>query len=236
MVRTKSPNRLEHILSSGVSTLLELGYRGTRLDEVARRAEVSVGTLYLYVGSKEALFELALRRVLGDDLPAETVLPFRGTSGAGITDWVWKRFKKISRFPVLNAAVSAPKPADPLAELESILGEVWEWLSSHWEAIELIERCARDWPELHMLYYKQFRRGVFEKATKYMTRRMDQGALRRYDDPATAMRVVAESLAFFAMHRHIRPDSANLDEATCRDTVIKMLIAGFDPSCSDRAK
>lgn len=236
MVRTKSRRRLGRILDAALDAFLELGYRGTRLDEVARRAGVSVGTLYLYAKGKEALFELVLRRAFKDPLPDVDHLPFAGTAGPDLVDWVWNRFQRISSFPRLEAAAAAPAPADPMAELEGIVRELWDWLSSHWQAIELIERCARDWPELHLLYYKQFRRGAFATATVCLARRMDEGVWRRYPDPATAMRVIVENVAFFAMHRHVRPDSASLDEDTCRETVIPLLLAGFDPRCGEAGR
>jgi hypothetical protein len=81
------------------------------------------------------------------------------------------------------------------------------------------------------LYYRDFRRGAFAIAVEYFQRRMAEGALRKYRDATTAMRVANEALSFFAMHRHVRPDSADLDERTCRETVISMLLAAFDPDC-----
>jgi AcrR family transcriptional regulator len=227
MARIKSPARLERILDAAADALLELGYRRTRLAEVAKRARVSVGTLYLYADSKESLFELVLRQAFGEEPPDLNAMPFEGSAGDDLIAWLWGRFNDITSFPVLEAAAASPRPEDPLLEMEHVLREIWAWVSKHWQALELIERCAQDWPELHLLFYKQFRRGVFGLATSLIQRRMDEGALRRYSDAATVVRVVAESVAFFAMHRHIRPDSSDLDEDTCRETVIAMLLAGF---------
>jgi AcrR family transcriptional regulator len=48
--------RPEEILEAALAVFGEQGYAGTRLDDVARRAGVSKGTLYLYFSSKEDLF------------------------------------------------------------------------------------------------------------------------------------------------------------------------------------
>lgn len=48
--------RPEEILSAALEVFGELGFARTRLDDVARRAGVSKGTLYLYFDSKDALF------------------------------------------------------------------------------------------------------------------------------------------------------------------------------------
>jgi len=231
MARTKSDTKLQRILDAAAEAFIETGYRGTRLDEIARRAGLSAGTIYLYAEGKESLFQLVLRRALGDPGPSTGELPFRGVPASDLIEWVWGRFNEIARFPCLEAAARAPAPpADARAEFELVLREIWGWQARYWQALELIERCARDWPELHLLFYREFRRRVFETATRLVERRMDEGVFRRYPDAATAVRVASETITFFAMHRHVRPDTAELDEATCRETVIAMLLAGFDPA------
>jgi AcrR family transcriptional regulator len=227
MVRTKSPARLQRILDAAADAFLELGYRRTLLADVANRGRVSVGTVYLYADSKESLFELVLRRAFGEEPPDLDAMPFRGSAGDDLIAWVWSRFAEIRHFPILEAAAASSRPADPLHEMEQVLREIWAWMSRHWQALELIERCARDWPELHLLFYRQFRRTVFGLATSLVQRRMDEGAFRRYPDAATLVRVMAESIAFFAMHRHVRPDSVDLVEDVCLETVIAMLLAGL---------
>jgi AcrR family transcriptional regulator len=230
MVRTKSSARLERILDAAALTFLELGYRRTKLTTVARRAGVSSGSLYLYTRGKQALFELVLRRAFGETMPHAADLPFEGSAGNDLVSWLWLRFNQIAQFPLLTAAAAAPAPDAPGREMEAVLREIWAWQSRYWQALELVERCARDWPELAMLFYTQFRRGVFGVATTLIQRRMEEGAFRRYPDAATVVRVIAENVAFFAMHRHLRPDSANLDEETCRETVIAILLAGLSPA------
>lgn len=48
--------RPEEILAAALEVFGELGFARTRLDDVARRAGVSKGTLYLYFDSKDTLF------------------------------------------------------------------------------------------------------------------------------------------------------------------------------------
>ena len=53
--------RPEEILEAAKHVFGESGYAGTKLEDVARRAGVSKGTLYLYFDSKEALFREMVR-------------------------------------------------------------------------------------------------------------------------------------------------------------------------------
>lgn len=53
--------RPEEILDAALAVFGEQGFAGAKLDDVARRAGVSKGTLYLYFDSKETLFREMVR-------------------------------------------------------------------------------------------------------------------------------------------------------------------------------
>lgn len=55
MPRPADPQRRDTILRAARTVFLEHGYTGARMAEIAQRAEIAVGTLYLYFPSKEAL-------------------------------------------------------------------------------------------------------------------------------------------------------------------------------------
>ncbi|WP_374479954.1 TetR/AcrR family transcriptional regulator [Zoogloea sp.] len=52
--------RPSELAAAALSLFIEKGFAATRLDEVAARAGVSKGTLYLYFDSKEALFKAVI--------------------------------------------------------------------------------------------------------------------------------------------------------------------------------
>jgi len=74
--------RPEEILEAAKHVFGESGYTGTKLEDVARRAGVSKGTLYLYFDSKEALFREMVRAKVVTALAhaEETVRTFDGSS------------------------------------------------------------------------------------------------------------------------------------------------------------
>ena len=57
----RKEERPSEILAAALETFVEHGYAATRLEEVARRAGVTKGTLYIYFESKEALFKAVVR-------------------------------------------------------------------------------------------------------------------------------------------------------------------------------
>lgn len=65
--RRRKEARPAELTAAALDLFVERGYAATRLDDVAARAGVSKGTLYLYFESKEALFKAVVREGL---LPA----------------------------------------------------------------------------------------------------------------------------------------------------------------------
>src|SRR5262245_30791064 len=64
-VRATDPGvRRQAILDAALTVFAEHGYEAARLDEVARRAGVAKGTLYLYFKDKAALFESLIRSAI----------------------------------------------------------------------------------------------------------------------------------------------------------------------------
>jgi len=58
---SRSAERREAILSAALEEFSVNGYAATRLDDVARRAGIAKGTIYLYFRDKETLFQQLLR-------------------------------------------------------------------------------------------------------------------------------------------------------------------------------
>ncbi|GAA4024015.1 TetR/AcrR family transcriptional regulator [Actimicrobium antarcticum] len=88
--------RPQELLDAALDLFVERGFAATRLDDVAKQAGVSKGTLYLYYSSKEDLFKAVVREniipLLGE---AELIVnDYAGTSAALLRDIVlgwWAR-------------------------------------------------------------------------------------------------------------------------------------------------
>jgi AcrR family transcriptional regulator len=62
--RRRKTARPVEILAAALASFAERGYAATRLDDVAARAGVTKGTLYLYFRNKEELFKAVVRQEL----------------------------------------------------------------------------------------------------------------------------------------------------------------------------
>src|SRR4051812_6752831 len=61
---TRGAERRDAILAAALNEFAGRGFAATRLDDVARRADVAKGTIYLHFANKEALFEELIRMEL----------------------------------------------------------------------------------------------------------------------------------------------------------------------------
>lgn len=76
--RVASQQRRQAILQAALHIFAENGFAAARLDEVAARAGIAKGTLYLYFTDKEALFEELIRNYMSpilDKLEAASAAP-----------------------------------------------------------------------------------------------------------------------------------------------------------------
>lgn len=83
----RKESRPDEIVAAATEVFLERGYGAARLDDIARRAHVSKGTLFVYFENKEALFRAVARAALtsnlaqveqvaaSPDIPLETLIP-----------------------------------------------------------------------------------------------------------------------------------------------------------------
>ena len=94
--------RPEEILDAALEVFGAHGYSAARLEEVAQRAGVSKGTLYLYFESKEALFrEMVRARVVPAVAEAEELLKKHDGSARELLEQVIRRMWVAVRDPRL---------------------------------------------------------------------------------------------------------------------------------------
>ncbi len=89
--------RPQELLAAALDLFVERGYAATRLDEVAARAGVSKGTLYLYFENKEELFKAVVRENMVPPLAdaEELIARFEGHSSELLRQCIHGWWEKI---------------------------------------------------------------------------------------------------------------------------------------------
>jgi AcrR family transcriptional regulator len=102
--RRRKAERPAEIIAAGLDSFAERGFAATRLDDIATRAGVTRGTLYLYFPSKEDLFKAVVRESIVPIIARveQTIADDRGSTAELLT-------KLILSFPdaVLGSQISA---------------------------------------------------------------------------------------------------------------------------------
>ncbi|MBA4175729.1 MAG: TetR family transcriptional regulator [Leptothrix sp. (in: Bacteria)] len=116
--------RPQELLDAALALFVDKGFAATRAEEVAQRAGVSKGTLYLYYPSKEELFKAVVRQTLGALIAEgiELVDQFEGSSadllGCLIHIW-WERFGNTPAAGIHKVVVAEVRNFPELAQFYS---------------------------------------------------------------------------------------------------------------------
>jgi len=80
--RRRKEDRPAELIAAALAVFVERGFSATKLEDVAKKAGVSKGTVYLYYDSKEALFKAVVRETMVPALHRgeATVREFTGSS------------------------------------------------------------------------------------------------------------------------------------------------------------
>ena len=196
--------------------------------DIARAMGVAPGTLYLYVESKEALFDLVVQRAFETPERGEApALPLPTPTPERLLEHVRRRGRVEAALPLLEAALARKRVVDVEDELRGIVRELYRVLSRSRRAVKLMERSALDWPELAAVWVGEIRHGLITRLTQYVERRVRRKHLRHVDNVDATARLVLETAAWFAVHRHGDAAPPPIDEATAEETVVDVLVHGL---------
>jgi TetR/AcrR family transcriptional regulator len=93
--------RPQELLDAALALFVEKGFAAARAEEVAQRAGVSKGTLYLYYPSKEELFKAVIRHNLAERIAATAlqVQAHRGPAAPLLNEWLVEWWQQVYASP-----------------------------------------------------------------------------------------------------------------------------------------
>lgn len=98
--RRRKLARPGEILGAAIACFAERGFAATRLDDVARRAGVTKGTLYLYFANKEQLFQAVVRQALVPNIErGEALLDEADAPAAQLLAQLLRGWAELARSP-----------------------------------------------------------------------------------------------------------------------------------------
>ena len=205
------------------------GFKRTSIEDVAKELGVAKGTVYLYVQSKEALFDVCLRRADAPSALPDPPLPVPTPAPEETLGYVRDLIGDSALFGALDDVLAGDTGLAPEAELERLVDELYRTLSEHRVKLRLINASAGDLPELGELWYENARGGLNRRLAAWLSRRSTAGELRPMPDPACAARLLTETVYWFAVNRTFDPGPDRLDDTFARETVKTSLLRTFLP-------
>jgi len=218
---------MTRILDAAARAFIRSGYARTQMADVARDAGLASGTLYLYAESKDALFDATLRHfasgVIPDELPVKTPSP--GATLQEVRELLAAESAAV--FTRLRETTERRRVRDVRAELDGIVGDLYDVMHRFRVPLKLVDRCGLDHPELAGIWFKEGREAALGLLGRYLERRMASGHCRALGEPLVAARIVLELVAFWAVHRHWDPSPQTVDHETSRATVLGFVRAAL---------
>jgi len=144
----QSAARRDAILAAALEEFAARGFAAARLDDVAKRAGVAKGTIYLHFRDKDALFQEIVRSLMG---------PFVGTIEQ-----------------VLQSDIPLKLLAGQIVEL--FVREVFE--TRRKDIIRLMMTEGPHFPKLAEFYYREVLSKIFAGARKRLQRAVDAGEIK----------------------------------------------------------
>ncbi len=102
--------------------------------------------------------------------------------------------------------------------------ELYRLLARHRVGIRLLDCCSRDHPELAAVWYNAGREGVQQQLGRYLEDRVRRRRLEPIEEPAITARILIETAAFWAVHRHWDPAPQPIDEAAAERIVVEFVV------------
>lgn len=199
--RRRKDARPREITTAALEVFSERGFSAARLDDVAARAGVSKGTVYLYFDSKEELFKAVVR---------ESLLP------------------NLAQAEQLAKEFRGPAP-ELLRKLLETVGHVIA--ETNVGAIpKLVIAESGNFPELARFYLREVIRRAFRLLGGILQRGMARGEIRAVDVPRTA-RVFACAFLFVAIWKHaMEPhDTERFDAHAFLQNYLDIVLRGLMP-------
>jgi AcrR family transcriptional regulator len=224
MPRHDPATRLAQLVKHATEVFIDRGYNDTQMEDIASSLGVAKGTLYVYVESKEALFDLVAR--CADTVPSfepvprlQIPTPKRGATLA----YIRKRLAQDQNLPSLAMALSGTRAVPLREEFQEIVRELYGTVDRNRQGLKLLDRSAKDLPELAGLWFEGARGGLVTALNHYLDREIRNGTMRQVADVTVAARLIVETVVFWAVHRRWDPHPQKFDDSAARETVIVLL-------------
>lgn len=220
--------RLQSLAEAAITIFCRQGYERTQVADVAKLMGVAVGTVYLYVAGKEALFDLAVRHASatepewleGLEIPLATPAP------GSTVEFLHELFEK-TEWPKLVAALAVKRAKDPVAELDGVIREQYGLMRQNRRGLLMLTRSALEFPGLADVFVLGLRAKLLDHLGRYLALRVKAGQVRETTDLFATVAVMTQTIAWANLQRPYDPGLAALSEEAIENATVDLLVRGM---------
>lgn len=226
-----SAKRMRSLIEAALTVFCRQGFERSQVADVAKAMGVAVGTVYLYVESKEALFDLVVRFTSEDD-PAwlESVeVPVPTPAPGSTVEFLRGVFTKAEEWPVLTAALQRERAEDPRAELDGVLREQYRLMRRHRHGLLLLMRSALEFPGLSEVFIHGLRKTLLAQLVRYIEARVRAGQFRAPANTFATAATLTQAIAWANLQRPYDPGLQVLSEEEVEQATMDMLLHSLVP-------
>ena len=228
MNRLKQLERMEKIVWVAIECFLAQGFRGTKISDIAKNAQIGKGSIYNYFQSKDALVDFLFKSELlyksKDEWPE---IPVK-TPREGATVKFLKTYMKSQGVDEYFQGVINSECSDPEAELKQVVLDSYRLLDRMKYSTMFMEHIESDLPEIKKLYDK-WNGDRMSWFIKYVQSRMEEKKFRELPSAIAAARFMNQTIAWFAMHRHGHPNQGGVNDEKAEEMVSYAILHTFIP-------
>ncbi|MGH6955408.1 MAG: helix-turn-helix domain-containing protein, partial [Caulobacteraceae bacterium] len=176
---------MRDVAAAALACFLERGYRLTQVSDVSARLGVSVGSLYRYVESKEALFHVAALEAAGE-LAEPEALPVKVSGHDETVAAIGEMAAGDELWSVLHGLLRAETPANVKEEAGAVGRALYDAIFARAILISLLDRCAHEIPALAVVFDENVRHRLVNDLTAWVIGRGFVGSGGKADAEALA--------------------------------------------------
>ncbi len=223
-----SHKRLTDLIEAALTVFSTHGFERSQMADVAKAMGVAVGTVYLYVEGKDALFDLVVRSTssAGAEWLHELELPIRTPAPGSTITYLRELFSRRGQWPCLEEALARPQAEDPQEELRGIIREQYELMVRHRRGLVLLSRCAMDFPGLMETFVFGLRATLLTYLDAYLRSRVLSGQFHPYAEPYAVAALIIQTISWANLQRPFDPGFAQLADEAITTTTITLLMRG----------
>lgn len=188
--------RIKSIYCAAVKLFLQQGYSKTQINHIAKEVGVSVGTIYHdFIGKRELMHFILKCAINPDFIEGDFDRPITDDIFAGLDEEIQAAFDE--------AAAEYSRRIELVGKsyfFEDFVSDTYDLLDRFAVGCLFIEKNKSDCPRLAERYIS-YRKKFFAAVNEYISAFMDNGEIRRLEDPKLTIILMIEILSWWTMDR-----------------------------------